>query len=170
MKGRGYVAALFAAFAFNAHAACTEVSVDVLPFNVIEDYSKSFEALHEYGVSSAEVGLVRTTSTVKVQGCTATVGYRDPVLYIASELKRNQCAFDHVKEHELTHVRIYQEALATLKQRIEARTANGEDLFQAAKTEVLAVEALHKAFDSPEEYAENKSACNGKIIKLALNR
>jgi hypothetical protein len=43
-------------------------------------------------------------------------------------------------------------------------------VFEAAKVETLAVEALHNAFNSPAEYAENKSACNGKIVKLALGR
>ena len=57
-----------------------------------------------------------------------------------------------------------------MRERIEARAAKGEDLFEAAKAEVLAVDAQHAALDSPAEYRRNSTACNGRVLKLALNR
>jgi len=146
--------------------------INVLPFEVTEDFSKTYRELQEIGASNGEVGLVRVRSSVWVSkdGCTATVGYREPVLHVASELTRDACAFAHVKQHELEHVRLYREHLVGIKERIEARVQAGEDLFQASKTEVLAVQAQHQAFDSPEEYSKNRTECSGKIARLALNR
>ena len=53
---------------------------------------------------------------------------------------------------------------------IKQRVAAGLTLFEASKAEVFGVRALHEALDTPDEYRTNKTACNGKIQKLALNR
>ena len=169
-RGRGYVAALLLGSAAGAHAKCDKIEIKVLPFNVIEDYSKPYKELVKIGTGGGEVGLVRTTFIARVQGCIATVGYEAPTLYVASELPADSCAFEHVKAHEQEHIAIYAAALSTLQARIEARVAEGQDLFEAAKTEVLAVDADQAALDSAAEYTKNASACAGKIIKLAMNR
>ena len=57
-----------------------------------------------------------------------------------------------------------------MQARIEQRIAAGEDTFEAAKIEVLAVYVKHAELDSPEEYDKNRTECNGKIARLALNR
>ena len=167
-RGRSYVAALLLGSAACAHAKCDKVEIEVLPFDLVEDYSRTYKDLGKMGIGS-EVGLVRTTSIVEVLGCTATVGYRAPALYIASELVADPCAFEHVKAHELEHVAIYLAALSTLRARIEARVAEGQDLFEAAKAEVLGVRAQHAAFDTNAEQKTNATACYGMIIKLAMH-
>ena len=148
--------------------ACENPVIEVLPFAVVHDYSKSYSELKAMGIAN-EVGLVRTTSTVIVNDCKATVGYKESTLYVASELKRDQCSFDHVLKHEEEHVRIYEQHLINMKARIESRLPK-QSLFEAAKTEVLSVQTEHTKHDSPEEYALNKTACNGRITRLALNR
>jgi len=155
------VALLCALLSSLAHA-CDAINVEVLPFTVASDYTRSADEL------GGRVGLVEVKLTAKVSGCTAVVGYANPVLRVASELRRNQCAFEHVLTHENEHVRIYEEALRTLASRIEARSA--EDLFKVASEEVLAVLPAHEAHDSPEEYATNATACNGRIAKLVAAR
>jgi hypothetical protein len=156
------------ALLFGSAHACERIDVTVLPFEVQTEFSKARAELQAIG-SGEEVGLVRAISTVRVDGCSATVGYRDPVLYVARELKRDQCAFDHVLKHEEEHVRIYRAALKTLEARVR-EAASELTLFEAAKREVLAVQAAHKAHDSDEEYDLNRTACFGKIAKLAAGR
>ena len=149
-----------------SHCDPREVRVDVLPFEVREDFSVPYA--HLDGIA-AEVGFVRETMTVHVEGCRAIVGYANPVLYVASELKSNPCAFDTVLEHERHHADIYRSALQDLERRI--RTAALEKpLFEAAVQEVTAVQSAHDAFDSRDEYRKNVTACGGHIYRLALHR
>jgi len=143
-----------------------EVRIEVLPFDVTEEFSVPYA---ELGGQAAEVGLVRQTTTVKVQACRATVGYANPVLMVASELRRDACAFQLVLEHERRHVEIYRLALIDLEQRIRAAAAH-QPLFDAAVKEVTAVDAAHDAFDSVAEYRKNVTACRGRIYKLALHK
>lgn len=142
-----------------------DIQINVLPFEVQTDLHHSFRDLQEIGVNAGEVGLVRTRASVRVDGCTATVGWKDPVLYVASELKRDQCAFAHVLEHEQEHVRIYQQAAAVLDERIRV-LARDRPLFDASVDAVTEVRAAHAAHDSDEEYARNLTACNGQIARL----
>jgi hypothetical protein len=143
-----------------------EIEIEVLPFHVTENFSTSYAKLE--GVAY-EVGLVRETTTVTVQGCKATVGYVDPVLYVASELRGNACAFETVLGHEERHLEIYRHALLNLELRIRATAAN-RPLFEAAVYEVNAVRALQNAFDDSEsESRKNWTSCHGQIYKLALH-
>jgi hypothetical protein len=143
-----------------------EIRIEVLPFDVTEEFSVPYA---ELGGTATEVGLVRQTTTVKIEACRATVGYANPVLMVASELRRDACAFQLVLEHERRHVEIYRLALIDLEQRIRA-AASHRPLFDAAVKEVTAVDAVHDAFDSGAEYRKNVTACRGRIYKLALHR
>lgn len=147
---------------------CTveQVRVQVLPFDVAEDFSVPFASLQG---EANEVGLVHQTTTVRVDGCSATVGYANPVLYVASELRQDPCAFQVVFEHESQHVEIYRLALRDLEQRIRA-AARQRPLFDAAVTEVTAVDAAQSAFDSAAEYRKNVTACRGRIHRLAMHK
>jgi hypothetical protein len=169
---KGYVAALSFVLSTTAYAGCQTATVEVLPFNVQTDFTKSYQQLQDLASNSREVGAVITRSSVYVSkdGCSAVVGYKEPVLYVSRELRRDPCAFQHVLEHEQHHVSLYQRNLQGIDARIKARAAAGEDLFQAAKAEVLAVQAEHQAFDSDEEYESNRTACEGKVARLALSR
>ena len=143
-----------------------EIRIDVLPFDVTEDFSVRAEHLDR---TTPLVGLVRQTTTVQVDGCTATVGYANPVLYVASELRPSPCAFQTVFEHESHHVAIYRRALLDLDARIRAAAAD-KPLFVAAVQEVKAVEAPQNAFDNPTEYRKNLTACHGDIYRLSQHR
>lgn len=167
VKTNQILAAAFAAIAFNVASACNadEIHINVLPFDVQTDFDHTYKQLQEIGVNGGEVGLVKTNAFVRVDGCTATVGWKAPVLYVASELQRDQCAFNHVLEHEQEHVRIYQQAAATLEDRVRA-SARVKPLFEASVDAVTAVRAAHAAHDSDEEYSRNATACNGQVARL----
>ena len=143
-----------------------DLQIDVLPFELREDFSVPYARL---GGVATEVGFVRETMTVRVKGCRALVGYADPVLYVASELATSPCAFDTVLEHERHHADIYRSALLDLDSRIRA-AALQKPLFEAAVQEVSAVQSAHDAFDSRDEYRKNVTACGGRIYRLALHR
>lgn len=159
--------AFLASFSVHAQCAPEDIRINVLPLEVKHDYSLSFEDMRRLGFGF--VGAVVTTATVRIDGCTATVGWRDTTLFVIRELKRNQCAFDHVLEHEEEHIRIYRRALETLEARVR-EAARTLPLPEAAQREVLAVRAAHKAHDSDEEYDRNHTACGGRIVKLAFGR
>jgi len=128
---------------------------------VREDYTLAYAEL-----ASADAGQVRQTSTVRVEGCTAVVGYAAPVLYVARELAQDPCAFDTVLAHERMHLAIYRHALADLEPRIRA-AALSRPLFDAARLELQAVRAAHRAFDRAEDGARrNALACDGSILRL----
>jgi hypothetical protein len=159
---------LLAAFSTQAATCAPEdITINVLPLEVKHDYTLSFEDMQRLGYGF--VGAVVTTATARIDGCTVTVGWRDTTLYVIRELKRNQCAFDHVLEHEEEHIRIYRRARETLEARIR-EAAKTLSLQEAAEREVLAVRAAHRAHDSPEEYAKNDTACNGRVRRLAYGR
>jgi hypothetical protein len=145
-----------------SHAACESVSVTVLPFEGRIDYSLPAAEIP----GGRNVGAVSVKYHIAVEGCSVTLGYADPVLYVARELNGNPCALAHVLRHEKEHVRIYRRALETLADRVKAR--RGEDsLFQVAKEELEAVQVLHRGHDNHREYRLNFTACNGAIASLA---
>ena len=149
--------------AADSGALCDPAAVRVvlLPFEVREDYTLAYAEL-----AADDAGQVRQTSTVRVEGCTATVGYDAPVLYVARELAQDACAFDTVLAHERAHVAIYRRALADLEPRIRAAALN-RPLFDAARVELQAVRAAHAAFDRAEDRARrNRLACDGNILRL----
>lgn len=142
-----------------------EVRIDALPFDVREDFSVPYAKLS----GANEAGLGIETTTAHVEGCRPTVGYANPVLFVASELTRSPCAFDTVLEHERHHVSICRSALQDLEQRIR-RAAVDKPLPEAAAQELAVVQAAHDAFDSADEYRKNVTSCSGRIYKLALHR
>lgn len=158
-------AAAMLALPLAAAAACESVNVVVEPFVVQHDYTKTYRQINALAGDAGVLGMLRMSIEYSVQGCDVVVGYRGATLYVASELTRNRCAFEHVLEHEQGHVAIYERHIATLAARIKARKS-APDLFEAVQAEALSPEAENRAHDSPEEYARNKTACFGKIGPL----
>lgn len=157
------IAAAVLALPCVAHA-CDRVDVAVLPFEPRYDHSVPFSTLSADGVPT--FGVTTVTTTARVQGCQVVVGYADPVVHVAAELRRDSCAFEHVLGHEDEHVRIYRDALATLAARIQARRGEA-NLFAAVVQELDAVKPQHRAHDSDAEYHTNETACSGRILRLA---
>jgi len=118
MNLRTAIAAALFALSPVAASACASVDVTVLPFVVAQDFTMlSSEILDSTG-GVGQFGVVTVKFTATVSGCNVTVGYANPVLHVASELRRDACSFDHVMVHEEEHVRLYRAALATLAARI----------------------------------------------------
>jgi hypothetical protein len=149
-----------------AAVACDSVSVTILPFDVVRDFTTSFSALSATNGGVPTFGTVRVDFVATLKGCDVTVGYRNPVLRVARELRSDSCSFDHVLVHEEEHLTIYRTALATLAARIEAR-ATDPNLFKAVVEELDAVKPAHRAHDSDDEYDTNRTACMGRILRLA---
>lgn len=174
-----------------------QLSVTTLPFEPREDFTKGFAGIqaltqqssHELTRAGQGVGATRVAisakndTTTDAQGCPVlniAVGYANPVVYIASELGRNECAQRHVLEHERHHVALYRESLETLAERVrvallpklagafadEKSEAAVKALLEASMDEAQRVMPLHHAFDSEEEYDRNESACDGAIKSL----
>jgi len=118
-------------------------------------------------------------------GCAAyefTVGYTPATLYVASDLARNPCAFNHVLQHEEHHVHLYEtglqilrkEASDSLRTRLEQElaglpTAQGRKVaMQVLSDRMQQLQQPHIAFDSLVEYEKNRSACDGAIERISL--
>ena len=149
---------------------CESLEVTVLPFTVTEDFTKTFPELQAEVLRGSDLGAVVAEATAKLEhtetGCKATIGYLPATMYIARNLKPNQCAFQHVLHHEYHHVVLYQGALAKMEANLQSGFHTNQDdkeVFQSLVYELDAVKALHESFDSPEEYAENSTACGGVI-------
>jgi hypothetical protein len=105
------------------------------------------------------------------------IGYPSISIYIARELLKNECAYQHVLEHEKHHVDIYREALMQWqmngpiewKAPLEQALRNNEDPMPFFQQLLNEVKQRHQAFDSEEEYAKNEKACD-KYIKRLIKR
>lgn len=120
------------------------------------------------------------------------MGYSAMEVFIAQELSPNSCAFNTILEHELEHVRIYEQFLLTLSDRMnrafEERAPlpvvygqSNEDLSEKLRAQLLQtvvpvavgvmreVYVAQHAFDSPEETAMLYSSCNGEVRSI-VNR
>ena len=161
------VAVLLSPVLAAAESQCDQEAIDieVLPLLVSRNYTTPFAELPGDG---AEVGLVRLTAKVQVQGRHVTVGYTDSVLYIASELRKDPCSFQTILEHEERHLAIYRSALADIAARIRAGACEST-LFNRAVREVLAVEASQHAFDDSER-DRNAHECTGRIYRIFQRR
>ncbi len=183
----------------SSKSECVKVSIDITPFEVSRNYETSIKGLAEIriaagaqgAVGSADLGMVFTRRNIKVsshvdaQGCAVhhvVAGYTPATLYVASELRRSECAFRHVLEHEEHHLTIYKKSLELL-----SKEASGP-LLEKAKNAVKgislkkAIDKLeeifheefdeirrrHDDFDSPEEYARNSTVCGRAIPRITI--
>lgn len=149
----------------SAASACTgaDVSLQVLPFEVTQDFSLEIPELRRAGMGALNAGAVVAKTWVSHRGCTATVGYRNAVLYVAREVQYNKCAFDSVLAHEEEHVRIYREALKQMEEHLRART-DEFDLVAALNDEFDHIQSLQSKHDV-EDQEMHRRGCNGAIRK-----
>lgn len=176
-------------------ACVDDLRIDVLPLTWTENFKRSTEELRQMqsvlnrvgGLVSARFAVAGNVS-ISEAGCrtfSLRVGYEDVVLHVARELKADQCAFDHVFEHEMEHIRIYQRHLEGIEDRIRGRlmkhpgwaSRHGAPAYEVvreamklAMQELDAVMVEHNRLDSPEEYGRNAIACEGGVLRLIAAR
>lgn len=208
---------------FNAHAAECEqlppsgVSVKRVDEPVVVNLQYSYKTLKgmsaDYSRQNTQVlGLTRGQATTRLKTNSTVLadpggrwecashrisieyGFSPMTVYVGKEFPRGTCAFDEIYEHELKHVRTYQEHAKkieseineALKQRFEtkepSRGARGETQQRLAaeinerwlpfiKRLLEQANAEQRLVDSPEEYERVSASCGGAIKKqLAANR
>jgi hypothetical protein len=105
--------------------------------------------------------------------------YAPAVVHVAQEFKQDACSFDHVLDHEKQHVRIFAEESSQWHSGLQALVrsslqADLPDEMLRVRIEKFILNAdrrvysRHSRLDSPAEYRENLTACNGRVRKLAL--
>ena len=140
---------------------------------------------------------IRTTSIVDRSGrweClspqfTVTYGFSPMTVYVAKEFPKNSCAFNEIYQHELRHVKAYQDHLVTIEKELtdtlSHRFATGsvwrapkgqtrlmlekemnERWLPFIKHEIERVESAQALIDTPEEYARVSGACGGEIERV----
>lgn len=147
--------------------ACTTPTVRALPIETITVSHLPHAELSEVaGEPVAGAVVTRARAELSADRCTLVVGWTEPLVLIASELRDDTCAWAHVLRHELEHVRIYLAALEVLPQRIRTLMDAGAEPLAAADAALLAVRALHADHDNPRELRANHTACSGRIVAL----
>lgn len=149
---------------------CHAATLQLLPFDPAAAELPMVELGRRYGQPGAALlGAVVTRRHVEWDAatCTLTAGWAEPVLWLASEVAAQACARDHVLAHEAEHVRIYRAALGALPERIQALRAQGLGWQAAAEAALIEVRAQHQAHDSDEELDRNRTACGGRIARIA---
>ena len=144
------------------------------------DTSKSTAEITKLGTAAgaSETGVqlghvvVQTEISVEPQaacaGLQVTLKFVKPVLRVASNLPPGSCAEALVRTHEWTHVKIYRE-MAHEFRHLEYHghgPLRSAVVMRFAKQEWKRLEYRQVLFDSPEEYAKNRTMCEGEIPKL----
>ena len=109
-----------------------------------------------------------TVPQTTCRGIVVRLDYIKPVLRIASEFQPGTCAHARVLDHELTHVRIHRDIAREFRElRYPWREGSTPGAVLAyARQELDRLMQAQARFDSPEEYARNRSACGGDIARL----
>ena len=120
---------------------------------------------------------------------TVIYGFSPMTVYVAKEFPKGSCPYNEVYQHELRHVKTYQDHLVniekdladTLRQRFATgsiwRAPKGQTRLMLEKEmnerwlpfikrEIERVESAQKLIDTPEEYARVSGACNGEIERM----
>jgi hypothetical protein len=121
---------------------------------------------------------------------TVSYGFSPMTVYIAREFPKGSCAYNEIAQHELRHVKTYQDHLASIEREVaEAmvrRFATGtpwrgavgqtfvllekemhERWMPYIKREIRRVESAQALIDTPEEYARVSESCHGEIQRLS---
>lgn len=153
------------------------------------------------------LGLTRGTASVKFETRLASIvdrsgrwecaspqlvvsySFSPMTVYLAKELPAGSCAYREVYQHEMQHVRIYEQHLlsiegeltATLRQRFATGAPWRNSVGQTSitlqrefedrwlpylKREIARVESAQAVIDTPEEYARVAERCNGEFKRL----
>ena len=143
------------------------------------DHSRSIaqlDALEGVPYSGARVGHVMVEARISIRprkdcdGHEVQLAFVNPVLRVVRELREGSCGYEHVLEHERTHVRIYRDmakqfAALTLPAHLEPEQAPA---FAAEQYDILYRQQT--ALDSPAEYAKNHTVCGGEITRRIRGR
>lgn len=120
---------------------------------------------------------------------TLTLGFKEMTVYVGKEFPNGSCAYKEIFEHEMRHVKTYQEHVSkvqtTVQEDITRRFATGEvwrgpagvGFARVSKElnerwlpyvnrEFRKVDQAQALIDTPAEYARLSNACNGEIKKL----
>lgn len=187
------------------------VSLKRLEAPVTLNTSYGYRTLTNIGASAARpghqvLGLTRGNATVQVASNMATlqdrsgrwecaspqitlsIGFSPLTVYVAREFPPGTCPYQAIHEHELRHVKAYQEHIdkieKDLAEMLNARFATGspwrgqigeiaprlqrelnERWLPAIQRQLKAVEASQALIDTPEEYDRVADACGGEIRK-----
>ncbi|MBV5337594.1 MAG: hypothetical protein J0653_06515 [Deltaproteobacteria bacterium] len=120
---------------------------------------------------------------------TVRYGFSPMTVYVASEFPKGSCAYNEVIQHELRHVKTYQDHLAGIERDIaEALTRRfatdtpwrgpvgqsfallekemHERWMPYIKRQIGRVESAQALIDTPEEYTRVSQSCGGEIQRL----
>lgn len=158
------VALLLLALVPHFALACDRYTIEAIPFEYTHE-DEPYEALTARARGVPTFGAVVSTATAGLKGCRLIVGWKDVRLSVASELRANRCAYEHVLSHERMHIRIFEEAAATLVERVSTLLQE-KSLPEALNAFFDEVKARHAELDSPREYATNRTACHGAVLAL----
>jgi hypothetical protein len=188
------------------------VKVERLESQVTLNTSYSYKALNNLGAALTRpgqqvLGLTRGLASANLAAYTPTIvdssgrwecgspqitlryGFSPITVYVAREFPPGSCAYREIYEHEMRHVRTYQEHIAsieqTLTETLNARFATGavwrgevgelaprlqRELNQRwlpmVRREIRRGEAAQALIDSDAEYQRVANACNGEIRKV----
>lgn len=117
-----------------------------------------------------------------------TVGFSPMTVYVAKEFPEGSCAYKEIYQHELRHVKTYQDHLASIEKEVSEtlnrRFATGapwrgpvgqtraqiqreldERWLPYVRREIGRADEAQALIDTPEEYARVADSCNGEIRK-----
>lgn len=114
--------------------------------------------------------------------------YAPITVYVGSEFVPGSCAYREILAHEMRHLKSYLEWLPKVEERIRARLGRrhaGKPFYAPRgqsrallqqeidrawmpyiKTEMMRIETLQAAIDSPREYARLSKVCQGEVQSL----
>ena len=120
---------------------------------------------------------------------TLTLGFKPMTVYVGKEFPVGSCAYQEILEHEMRHVKAYQEHVAKIEEALQAdlnrrfatdsvwRGVPGTSNTRVSKElderwlpyinrELQKVDVAQALIDAPEEYARLSNACNGEVKQL----
>lgn len=192
------------------------VKIKRLDEKVSYNYGYSYKALNNLGATLARPGqqvlgltrgnatasfISKTPSYVDRSGrwecvspqITLTFGFTPVTIYVAREFPQGTCAYKEILDHEMRHLKTYQEHMAgiekSLAETLTARFATdkpwrgpaGQAAAQLQKElderwlpyvqrEIAKVETAQALIDTVEEYDRVSNACDGQIAKQLQRR
>lgn len=182
------VALAFVASSVMAEECRQQVRIELQPVTYKVDTTKTVEELtREYPPVRSSAGAV-ILGTAPSRGyilpvvtpvgecsrdVTLKVGFKEVTVNVAKEVARDACAYNHVLQHEMKHVRQYEKFLHAVLPKMESHLHEGMDsnakINAAMKKIIDVMEGVHSvqdAIDTAEEYAENFQVCAGVIPQL----
>jgi hypothetical protein len=178
--------------------------------------SYSYRTLTNIGASAAKpghqvLGLTRGNATLQVASnmptiqdrsgrwecgspqVTLSMGFSPITVYVAREFPPGSCAYRAIHEHEMRHVKVYQEHIDKIERELidwlNTRFATGgpwrgqtgetsarlqrelnERWLPAIQRRLKEVDVAQSLIDTPAEYDRVADACNGEIRRLLRGR